>query len=89
VKILIPVDGPPASIRAVKLAIDQVKTVAGANLVIVNVQNPATLGLAEGAGIMPLAWIERRKSHAPHLRPGHSFSGSHARGGAAGARGER
>jgi hypothetical protein len=61
VKILIPVDGPPASIRAVKLAIDQVKTVAGANLVIVNVQNPATLGLAEGAGIMPLAWIERRK----------------------------
>jgi nucleotide-binding universal stress UspA family protein len=28
-KILVPVDGSPASIRAVKLGIDQVKAVAG------------------------------------------------------------
>ena len=63
-KILVPVDGSPASIRAVKLAIDQVKTVAGAGLVIVTVQNFATLGLAEGAGIMPSAWIEQEEERA-------------------------
>ena len=49
-KILVPVDGSPASIHAVKFAIDQVKTVEGAGLVIVTVQNFATLGLADGAG---------------------------------------
>jgi nucleotide-binding universal stress UspA family protein len=64
VKILVPVDGSPASIRAVKLAIDQANTVAGVSLVLVNVQNPATLGLAEGAGIMPLAWIEQEEERA-------------------------
>jgi nucleotide-binding universal stress UspA family protein len=63
-KILVPVDGSPASIRAVKFAIDQVKTVAGASLVIANVQNPATLDLAEGAGIMPLGWIEQEERSA-------------------------
>jgi nucleotide-binding universal stress UspA family protein len=63
-KILVPVDGSPASIRAIKLAIDQVKTVPGASLVIVNVQNLATLGLAEGAGIMPTAWIEQEEERA-------------------------
>ena len=60
-KVLVPVDGSPASIRAVKLAINQVRTLAGASLVIVNVQNFATLGLAEGAGIMPPAWIEQEE----------------------------
>jgi nucleotide-binding universal stress UspA family protein len=63
-KILVPVDGSPASIHAIKLAIDQVKTVPGASLVIVNVQNLATLGLAEGAGIMPTAWIEQEEERA-------------------------
>ena len=63
-KIFVPVDGSPASFCAVKFAINQVKTVAGASLVIVNVQNPGTLGLAEGAGIMPLAWIEQEEESA-------------------------
>ena len=63
-KILVPVDGSPASIRAVKLAIDQVKTVAGAGLVIVTVQNFATLGLAEGAAMMSTAWIEQEEEKA-------------------------
>jgi nucleotide-binding universal stress UspA family protein len=63
-KILVPVDGSPASIRAIKLAIDQAKRVPGASLVIVNVQNLATLGLAEGAGIMPTAWIEQEEERA-------------------------
>src|SRR5258707_9975094 len=60
-KILVPVDGSPASIRAVKLAIDQAKPIAGASLVLVNVQNLATLGLAEGAGLMPAGWIEQEE----------------------------
>ena len=63
-KLLIPVDGSPASSRAIKLAIDQVKTLPGASLIIVNVQNRATLGLAEGAGIMPIAWIEQEEESA-------------------------
>ena len=63
-KFLVPVDGSPASIRAVKLAIDQAKAVAGTSIVVVNVQNLATLGLAEGAGIMPLAWIEQEEERA-------------------------
>jgi nucleotide-binding universal stress UspA family protein len=63
-KILVPVDGSPASIRAVRLAVDQVKAVAGASLVIVNAQNFATLGLAEGAGIMSTAWIGQEETKA-------------------------
>ncbi len=54
-KILVAVDGSPASIRAVKLAIAQAKTVAGASLVIVNVQNPETFGSPEDVTIMPAA----------------------------------
>ena len=60
-KILVPVDGSPESTRAVKLAIDQVKAVAGASLVVVTVQNFGTLGIGEGAGIMPPDWIEQEK----------------------------
>jgi nucleotide-binding universal stress UspA family protein len=63
-KILVPVDGSPASLRAVKLAIDHVKTATDASLVIANVQNSATLGLAEGAGIMPLRWIDQEEDSA-------------------------
>jgi nucleotide-binding universal stress UspA family protein len=63
-KILVPVDGSPASIRAVKLAIDQARAVAGASIIVVNVQNLSTLGLAEGAGIMPLPWIEQEEGRA-------------------------
>jgi nucleotide-binding universal stress UspA family protein len=61
-KILVPVDGSPASIHAVKLAIDQAKTAAGASLVIVTVQSLATLGLADGAGIMPESWIDQEEA---------------------------
>jgi nucleotide-binding universal stress UspA family protein len=63
-KILVPVDGSPASIRAVKLAIDQARAVAGASLVVMNVQNLATLGLDEGAGLMSSAWIEQEEARA-------------------------
>lgn len=58
---LIPIDGSPASIRALKLAIDQLPK---ASFVIVNVQNPAALGLDGGGGIMPLEWIEQQEEEA-------------------------
>jgi nucleotide-binding universal stress UspA family protein len=61
-KILVPVDGSPASIRAVKLAIDHVKKLTTeASLVLVNVQNFSTVGLPEGTKIMPSAWLESRQ----------------------------
>src|SRR5262249_6445815 len=63
-KILVPVDGSPASTRALALAIDQLKPLVGAGLILVNVQNFATLGLAEGAGIMSTAWIEQEEEKA-------------------------
>ena len=68
-KILVPVDGSSAALRAIKVAIDQAKLMAGASLVVVNVQNLATLGLADGAGIMPPAWIEQeeQRTSAPVL----------------------
>ena len=63
-KILVPVDGSPASIRAVKLAINQVKTLPETSLVLLNVQNFSGLSLPEGAGIMPSAWIEQEEKRA-------------------------
>ena len=63
-KILVPVDGSPASANAVKLAIDQVKAAAGASLVLVNVQNRATAGVAEATGLMPSGWIEQEEEQS-------------------------
>jgi nucleotide-binding universal stress UspA family protein len=64
-KILVPVDGSPASIRAVKLAIDHVKAMpAEASLILVNVQNFSTLGLPEGTEIMPSAWVQQKEERA-------------------------
>jgi nucleotide-binding universal stress UspA family protein len=63
-KILVPVDGSPASLRAVKLALDQARATAGASLVIANVQNLATLGLDEGAGLMSSDWIAQEEERA-------------------------
>jgi nucleotide-binding universal stress UspA family protein len=70
-KILVPVDGSPASLRAVKLAIDQVKTVKGASLLVMNVQNLSTVGLGDGAGLMSPEWIgnEEEKASAKVLQP--------------------
>ena len=63
-KILVPVDGSPASIRAVKLAINQVKTLPETSLVLLNVQNFSGLRLPEGAEMMPSAWIEQEEKRA-------------------------
>jgi nucleotide-binding universal stress UspA family protein len=63
-KILVPVDGSPASIRATKLAIKQMKATAGSSLIIMSVQNLATAGLTEGALLMPSAWIDEQEEEA-------------------------
>ncbi len=63
-KILVPVDGSPASIRAVRFAVDQVKALPQASLVLVNVQNFSGLSLPEGTEIMASAWIEQQEERA-------------------------
>lgn len=60
-KILVPIDGSPASIRAVRFAIGEAKVHAGASLLILNVQNLSMLGLADGAAVMPPAWIAQEE----------------------------
>jgi len=60
-KILVPVDGSPASIRAVKLAIGHVKALPEASLILLNVQNFSRLGVPEGAEIMPSTWIAQEE----------------------------
>ena len=63
-KILVPVDGSPASIRAVRLAVKHVRANPEASLVLMNVQNFSGLNLPEGAEIMPSAWIEQEEKRA-------------------------
>jgi nucleotide-binding universal stress UspA family protein len=64
VKILVPVDGLLASIRAVKLAVDHVRAKPEGSIVLMNVQNFSGLRLPEGAEIMPSAWIEQEEQRA-------------------------
>lgn len=63
-KTLAAVDGSPASLRAVKFAIDQMNPMLDGRLVLLNVQNYGTLGLAGDAGIMSFAWIEQEEREA-------------------------
>jgi hypothetical protein len=57
----VPIDGSQASIRALKLAIGQLPK---ASFIILNVQNPATLNLGGGGGIMPSDWIAQKAERA-------------------------
>jgi nucleotide-binding universal stress UspA family protein len=63
-KLLVPVDGSPASLRAVKLAVDFVAGRQQSNIILLNVQNPAMPGLVERAGIMLAAWVEEEERSA-------------------------
>jgi nucleotide-binding universal stress UspA family protein len=63
-KILVPVDGSPASIRAVKLAVDHVRAKPEVSLVLMTVQNFLGINLPEGAEIMPSAWIQQKEESA-------------------------
>ncbi len=63
-KILVPVDGSPASIRAVKLAVNHARANPEASLVLINVQNFSGLNLPEGTEIMPSAWVAQEEERA-------------------------
>src|ERR1019366_8671124 len=63
-KLLVPVDGSPVSLQAVKLAVDFVAGRQQSNIIFLNVQNPAMLGLVERAGIMLAAWVEEEERSA-------------------------
>ena len=63
-KFLVAVDGSPASARAVDLAIKFTTEWRQASMILLNVQNLAMLGLTEGTGIMPAAWIEEEEEHS-------------------------
>ena len=57
-KLLVAVDGSPASLRAVEMAISFAKQRTASTIILLNVQNQTMLNLAEGIGFMSAAWIE-------------------------------
>ena len=63
-KIPVPVDGSPASLRALRLAIEEVKGREASSILVINVQNRVVAGLDAGADIMPLVWIEEEEERA-------------------------
>jgi nucleotide-binding universal stress UspA family protein len=60
-KFLVPVDGSPASLRAVDLAVTLAKERQPGSITLLNVQNQAMLNLAEGSGLMAAAWLEEEE----------------------------
>jgi nucleotide-binding universal stress UspA family protein len=63
-KLLVPIDGSAASLRAVAHAIGQAKARPGTELLLINIQNLATLGVTEGAAMMPADWLEEEEKLA-------------------------
>ena len=61
-KFLVAVDGSPASLRAVKVAIEFTTVRQQASIILLNVQNLAMLG--PGTEIMTAAWIEEQEECA-------------------------
>jgi nucleotide-binding universal stress UspA family protein len=62
-KILIPIDGSPASLRALDFAIGMVNQNPGTSLILLNVQNIPAIALAD-ASAMPPDWIDAATSEA-------------------------
>ena len=63
-KILVPVDGSPASLRAVKLAIELAAGRQQTTIVLLNVQNIPMLTLTEGARAVMAIWLEEEEERA-------------------------
>ena len=63
-KTLVPFDGSPAAVCAVRLAVEQAKSQPTHSIVVLNVQNIAIQELPEGAGIMPSGWIAEQEELA-------------------------
>jgi nucleotide-binding universal stress UspA family protein len=62
-KILLPVDGSPASLRAVDFAIEMVTQSPNTSLVLLNVQNVPAIALSD-ASAMPSNWLDEATSQA-------------------------
>jgi nucleotide-binding universal stress UspA family protein len=63
-KILIPVDGSPASLRALDLAIKMASQNPGTSLVLLNVQNIPAIELAGASEAMDTDWLREAGSRA-------------------------
>ena len=63
-KILAPVDGSPASLRAVKLAIELAAGRQQTTIVLLNVQNIPMLALTESARAVMAIWLEEEEERA-------------------------
>jgi nucleotide-binding universal stress UspA family protein len=60
-KLLVPVDGSPASLRAAKLAIEIAAGRDQTTIILLNVQNIRTLALTEGAKAVMAIWLEEEE----------------------------
>ncbi len=63
-KILIPVDGSPASLRAVEFAIEMVGQNQSTSLVLLHVQNIPAIELAGASDAMATNWLQEAASQA-------------------------
>ena len=63
-KILTPVDGSPASLRAVKLAIELAAGRQQTTIVLLNVQNIPMLALTESVRAVMAVWLEEEEERA-------------------------
>jgi nucleotide-binding universal stress UspA family protein len=63
-KILIPVDGSPASLRAIEFAIEMVGQNPGASLVLLHVSNIPAIDLAGVSEVMASDWLQEAASRA-------------------------
>ena len=63
-KILIPVDGSPASLRAVDFAIEMVAQDPSTSLVLLHVQNTRAMELASASEAMDTEWLREAGSRA-------------------------
>jgi nucleotide-binding universal stress UspA family protein len=63
-KILIPVDGSPASLRAVDFAIEMVAEDPSTSLVLLHVQNTRAMELASASEAMDTEWLRESGSRA-------------------------
>jgi len=63
-KILVPIDGSSASLRAVDFVIEMMGQRPGTSLVLLHVHNIPALGLADASEAMPTGWLEAAASQS-------------------------